>query len=139
MIEKIKSYAIVFLLVALFVQSKKYEALRSSLLEAQQNTLSESVRLHNEIADIKEKYDYENKKANDLIIDLRKRVANGVRLKNRDLPDGASSENREDGCNLGARTANDLISIAERGDQAIRSLNKCIDSYNAIKNRKKDK
>ena len=134
LLENIKSLSIVFLASALFLSCNRINDLKEDLAEAQQNALKESIRLNNKISDIEENYKNEQENAKTVISNLRERVANGVRIsKDRDVSASARSKDREDECRLSSETANELVSIAEKGDEAIRKLNQCIDSYNAIR------
>lgn len=138
LLENIKSIALIGLASALLFSCQRLNSLQDELKEAQRKALEQSIVLTNQINDIKEAYSNDQKEADAIISDLRQRVANGVHIKNRDLPADSTSKTGEDGCDLSARTAGDLISIAERGDKAIRQLNQCIDSYNALRNGRLD-
>lgn len=45
----------------------------------------------------------------------------------------STTKSAETRAEIDGQTSNDLISIAEDGDSAIRELNMCIDSYNALR------
>ncbi len=98
-------------------------------------------KMQDEANAITQKYQKEQKDAEQKISDLKSRIASGsLRLS---VPTaGTSTMSAGSGAAYGegraylvdGRTANRLVAIIERGDKAIRKLNTCIDRYNAVRN-----
>jgi len=125
--------------------------------EAEKQQL-EIARLNNEarqteqrIAEVAQTYAQTLKKANDVAkskeTKLRVDLASGERklfipVKAAECPVPASADspapsgNTEARAELDGRTAQALVDLASRGDQAIRSLNTCIDQYNQVRSMK---
>ena len=86
------------------------------------------------------KYQKEQKDAQKTIADLRSRIADGsLRLSVRTegssgMSAGSSTEHGEARAYIAGGDAERLVSIASRGDEAIRDLNQCIDRYNSLRN-----
>lgn len=85
------------------------------------------------------KYQKEQKNAEKTINDLRSRIADGsLRLSVRTesasgMPGGSGAEYPEGRADIDRGTAQALVAITERGDNAIRRLNQCIDQYESIR------
>lgn len=81
------------------------------------------------------KLEKEKRDAQIKVDQLRADVANGaLRLSIRaSCSAGATAGDSEARAELDSKTANDLVSIAADGDQAIIELNACIDFYNNLK------
>lgn len=89
--------------------------------------------------DLKGKHDEETKRYKNEITNLRNSLRTGsIRLSVPAASASAMSGNSTTGhskerCFIDAGTAERLVDITERGDDAIRELNLCIDKYNALR------
>lgn len=125
--------AISALALAYLYKSYQLSELETQLAAEREKAMEQSLQLKDQIEDLRIKNEKENQQADATIANLRRRIANGVRLPTvQPMPQNTSVKNGEDGCRLDPDTADRLISIAEKGDRAIRALNQCIDSYNTI-------
>ncbi len=99
-------------------------------------------RLQSEADSITQKYQKEQRNAEKTIADLRSRIADGsLRLSVRTesaggMPDGSGFESGETRADIARGDAERLVSIASRGDEAIRDLNQCIDRYNSLRGKR---
>lgn len=124
-------------------KQRELSQLKADYVEQVQLALQENRNLEKRMqadADaITVKYQKEKKNAEKTIKDLRSRIASGdLRLSVRTestsgMPDGSGVESSEGRADIDRGTAQALVAITERGDNAIRRLNQCIDSYNAVR------
>ena len=125
--------AITALALAYLYKSYQLSELETQIAAEREKAMEQSLQLKDQIENLRIKHEKENQQADATITNLRRRIANGVRLPAvQPVPQNTSVKNGEDGCRLDPELAERLISIAAKGDRAIRSLNQCIDSYNAI-------
>lgn len=123
------------LAVAFFIKDKELQDLQLQLEKERTIALEKSLSLEQNIEKLRIQNEKENKEAAATISDLRARIQHGVRLPRvQTMPADTRAEDRKDGCDLDPGAGAIIIGIAERGDKAIRALNQCIDSYNAIRN-----
>lgn len=96
-------------------------------------------RLQAEADSLTQQYKKEKNDAEKTISDLRHRIADGsLRLSVRTegstrVPDGTSAQSGEAQAYIDRGTADALVGLTSRGDDAIRDLNQCIDRYNALR------
>lgn len=125
--------AITALAIAYLYKSYQLSELETQLAAEREKAMEQSLQLKDQIEDLRIKNEKENQQADATIANLRRRIANGVRLPAaQPMPQNTGAKDGKDGCRLDPELAERLISIAEKGDRAIRALNQCIDSYNAI-------
>jgi hypothetical protein len=131
--DKIYIIAISVLVSVCVYQQIKIVSLQGDIIEQMNKARADTVNLNNEIERLNGVMENEQKKADATIANLRRRVANGVHVNGQSVSNSASVTDGKDGCRLSPDVANRLISIAERGDRAIRERNKCIEMYNKIR------
>ena len=142
-IDKIVSICIAVVVVVLCLIIKHYhdqvEYYEEALAKAEKDALVESVMLQRQIDTLKREYENESRKKQNEIADLRKRIDDGsVRVSiagSKPVSNDAGDGSSEAKCDIDGRIANAIISLTERGDQAIRELNQCIDQYNTVRNK----
>lgn len=134
--SKILLFSTVILGIINLTQHEKIKSINEQLQQAHVDALNNTIKLQNKLNEIEDHFYEEQKKADRIINDLRRRYANGVQFKtgSQSMPAGSGITDRNTDCGLSAEVTSDLIDIAERGDRAIRSLNQCINSYNNIRN-----
>lgn len=117
------------LLIAFFT-GKHHER---QAIKAEVERIESSMR--DEAAATTQKLEKEKRDAEIKVNQLRADVASGaLRLSVRaSCSAGASTGDSEERAELDAKTADDLITIAEDGDKAIIELNSCIDFYNNLR------
>lgn len=131
---------LVFLGIAYHLKSQELNDFKLQVQEERAKALEDSLALQKQIEDLRLQNEKDNEEANKTVNALRARIANGVHIPatNRAMRPDSRAENRENECRLSAEFADRLVSIAEKGDRAIRKLNQCIDSYNALRARSKN-
>ena len=142
-IDRIVSICVLVVIVLLAFLAKHYhdqvEYYEEALAKAEKDALVESVMLQRQIDTLKREYENETRKKQIEIADLRKRIDDGaVRVSiagSQPVSNDSGAGSSKTGCDLDGRVANALIGITERGDQAIRELNQCIDQYNSVRNK----
>lgn len=121
------------LALAYLYKSYQLSELEAQLAAEREKAMEQSLQLKDQIEDLRIKNEKDNQEASATIANLRRRIANGVHIPAaKPVSQNTRAQDGEDGCRLDPDTADRLISIAEKGDRAIRALNQCIDSYNAI-------
>lgn len=136
LLSKLLIFTTVILSVINLAQHEKIKSINEQLVQAHVDALNKTIKLQNKMNEIEDLFYEEQKKADRIISDLRRRYANGVQFKteSQSMPAGSGITDRNAVCGLSAEITSDLIDIAERGDRAIRSLNQCVNSYNNIRN-----
>ncbi len=142
-IDRIVSICVMAVVVSLALVAKHYhdqvEYYEEALAKAEKDALVESVMLQRQIDTLKREYEDETRKKQSEIADLRKRIDDGsVRVSiagSKTMSSDPSNGSTKEGCDLDGRVANAIIGLTQRGDEAIRELNQCIDQYNAVRNK----
>ena len=140
-IDKIISICALVVVVSLSLLVKHYhdqvEYYEEALAKAEKDALVESVMLQRQIDTLKREYEDETRKKQNEIADLRKRISDGaVRVSiagSQSMSNDASFGSAKTQCDIDGRIANAIIGLTQRGDEAIRELNQCIDQYNTVR------
>lgn len=117
------------------------EEYANELLKAEQQARQEEQRLQAEKNALTAQFEKDKKNAQDEIDALRRRISDGsvrlsVPVKSCDLSESTGAGVEQARAELDPKTADDLVRIATDGDNAIRELNLCIDSYNLLRSKK---
>jgi hypothetical protein len=123
--------AVIFVIMGAFGYGRHYEHLEQQAEIARLNAV-----MAEEANTASNKFKQEQQDAQKTITKLRADINSGaVRLS---IPIssscGSTSGSTEERAELDTKVSQDLISITEDGDNAIRELNYCIDRYNQIRN-----
>ena len=126
-------------------KQRDLDKLKADYAEQVSKALEENRALEKKMQDeadsITQKYQKEKKDAEKTISNLRSRIASGdLRLSVKTVGAGGVStasgtEPGEERAYLDRGTAEALVGLTSRGDDAIRDLNQCIDKYNSIRSR----
>ena len=118
--------------LAVFTSGVQYEK-----IQQQKEIARLSLKMQKEATELHDKHEQEKIDAKKTIDRLRADVSSGtIRLSIPSSSCNSASGDSEARAELDRQTSQDLISITEDGDQAIRDLNYCIDRYNSIKDTK---
>ena len=125
--------AICFAIMAAFGYGRHYEHLEQQAEIARLNKVMAEQAHESQLQFNKQEQDAQTK-----IAKLRADVNSGTLRLSIPVSSscGSTSGSTETRAELDTTTANDLISITEDGDKAIRELNYCIDRYNQVKDAK---